>query len=101
MAAITSANVTKSRSWEAVSRSGSMVEVVKDLIITLSAQGGTAGDIPASALGMAKIYSVQATGLLTSSVMYGAVVGLNAAGDEIFPIALTDATDATRATRAN
>lgn len=101
MAAITSANVSTTRSFELGSRGGAMVEVVKDLIITLSAQGGTAADIPASALGMAKIYTAFAYGLLTSGTMYGSVVGVVSDGSSIFPIAVTDATDATRATAAN
>ena len=60
MAAITTANVALVRSWVVVDQSGGAREVVKDLLITLAAQGGTAGDIPASALGLSRIYSVVA-----------------------------------------
>jgi hypothetical protein len=56
MAAITSANVTLLRSWEVMDKAGVFREKSSDLAIVLSTQGGTAGDIPPSALGFAKIY---------------------------------------------
>lgn len=101
MAAITSANVTKVRKWEIKDAGGATVEVVADLVIALSAQGGTAGDIPASALGFNKIYSVVAQAAVISATLVGAVVCKDQTGTEIFPVDVTQATDANRANRAN
>lgn len=101
MAAITSSNVTLIRTFQNVDRAGCVREKVSDLAITLSAQGGTAGDIPASALGFAVIYAAQALSATISSTMVGAVVCTAQDGSEIFPVDLTQATDANRANRAN
>lgn len=65
MAAITSANVVTSF-IKRVDAGGQQIELVKDVAITLSGQGGTAGDIPASALGFQRIRSV-INGALNSS----------------------------------
>lgn len=101
MAAITSANVTKVHAYEEGARDGTFVEVVKDLIIALSSQGGTAGDIPASALGFAKIYSAVGMAFDDATNVRGAWVGVATDGSEIFPIDATQATDANRTLRAN
>jgi hypothetical protein len=71
MAAITTANVALVRSYINCDMSGAQREVIKDILITLTAQGGTVGDIPASALGLGKIYTVVAyqgnnTGTITT-----------------------------------
>lgn len=101
MAAITSSVVTLLRSWEQAAKGGYTVEKVKDLKIVLSTQGGTAGDIPASALGLSKIYSAVAQGLNVSGTQKGAVVGIATDGSEIFPVDMNQATDANRTLRAN
>ena len=101
MAAITSSNVTLVRSWERADLAGWAREKVSDLAITLSAQGGTAGDIPASALGFAKIYCAVCLSANISSTMVGGLVCVAPDGSEIFPVDLTQATDANRAKRAN
>lgn len=101
MAAITSANVTVERTWMAMDAAGAQVEVVRDLVITLTAQGGTIGDIPASALGFNKIYSVHAIGANISAALAAAVLMRDAAGTEIYPVDLTQTTDALRNNRSN
>ena len=101
MAAITSANVVVTRSWEEGNRAGQLIQTTKQLIITLSAQGGTAGDIPASALGFEEVYEAYAYGLNVSGTMKGAVVGIALDGSEIFPVDMNQATDANRTLRAN
>lgn len=101
MAAITSANVTRTRSYNNSDSGGAFVEVVKDLILTLSTQGGTAGDIPASALGMSKIYSCQWQAAVIAATTVAVYGGMEIDGSGIFPIDLTQATDANRTTRAN
>lgn len=101
MAAITASNVTLLRAWEQAAKGGDRAEIVKDLKIVLSAQGGTAGDIPASALGFSKLYSVQAQSIVQSAVTRGVIVGLAIDGSEIFPVDMGQATDANRSLRAN
>lgn len=66
MAAITSANVTRQHIRRVMDASGAQWELTMDLIIVLSAQGGTAGDIPASAIGLQRIHSVTG-GILNNS----------------------------------
>lgn len=53
MAAITSANVTRISGNEVGDRYGNFVEKTAVYDVVLSSQGGTAGDIPASAFGFA------------------------------------------------
>lgn len=102
MAAITSSNVTRYRSYTVVDQAGAVQEKVSDLGIVLSAQGGTAGDIPAAALGFARINRAFATALdLGAGTVVGALVGTQTDGSELFPVDITQATDANRANRAN
>jgi hypothetical protein len=101
MAAITSANVTPSRTWETMGADGCVKEKTSDLAIVLSAQGGTAGDIPASALGFAKIYSAFGLAFDDATNVRGAWVGVAVNGSEIFPIDAVVSTDANRTLRAN
>lgn len=101
MAAITASNVTLIRAWEVPTKAGSRAEISKDLKIVLSAQGATIGDIPASALGFSKLYSVFSQGLDISSngVITATPVSLSITGSEIIPCTLTQATDANRGLR--
>jgi hypothetical protein len=101
MAAITSANVVVTRQWMARDAGGAEVEVVKDLVITLSAQGGTAADIPASALGLALIKSCHPHILDVSGTPKLATVGVAKDGSELVPADVNQATDANRTGRAN
>lgn len=101
MAAITAANVTLIRSWAAPDISGAQREVVKDVSIVLAAQGGTAGDIPASALGFALIHSCQAKELDVAGTPNGALVFVKKDGSELVPVDVNQATDANRTLRAN
>jgi len=102
MAAITSSAVSLLRSWETIDRAGCVKEKTSDLAITLSAQGGTALDIPAATIGFNKIYSVNAFCLYDGNVTsYGALAGMSYDGSDIFPVDLTQVTDANRINRAN
>lgn len=101
MAAITSANVVVTRGWDEGSKSGKVIQSVKQLIITLSSQGATAGDIPASALGFAEVYECYAYGLNVSGTMKGAMAMIAIDGSEIFPVNVNQATDANRTLRAD
>ena len=102
MGAITSANVTVARSWETVDAAGCIREKVSDLVLTLSSTGGTAADIPASALGFGVIYHACAQKFIDgSSVLRGALVGVGLLGAEIFPVDVTVDTDANRSLRGS
>lgn len=105
MAAITSANVVVLQPpYEHGSRHGKLVETRMVVQITLAAQGGTAGDIPASAFGLKQITSVRdmaATigGNPRHCPLQIANYGQN--NNYIYPLDPTQATDATRTTPAN
>jgi hypothetical protein len=104
MAAISSANVSVIQAYEFGSRTGKSHGLRQILAITLSAQGGTAGDIPASALGLKQITNVQSLGAILSGNPRYVGVGVSALGSDsnyIYPVDLTQATDANRATPAN
>jgi len=101
MAAITSANVTTTSAWRMGDIGNKYQGVLKNLQIVLSSQGGTLGDIPASALGFTKILSVMTGILMVSTTPKGVVVGVASDGTELIPIDLTQATDANRTARAN
>lgn len=101
MAAITSANVTVTRSWEVMDKGGQFQEKISDLVITLSSQGGTAGDIPATALGFAKIYYAVGKAFDDATNVRGAWVGVGTNGSEIFPVNACVSTDADRTLRAS
>lgn len=58
MAAITASNVTRQHIRRVMDASGAQWELSQDVIIVLSSQGGTAGDIPAAALGLSRIHTV-------------------------------------------
>jgi hypothetical protein len=63
MSAITSANVTMLKSWEGISKGNKTSRSYRRAQVTLSAQGGTSGDIPASVFNLVDIYEVDAYGL--------------------------------------
>ena len=56
MAAVTQDKATFIRSWEEGSKSGKLVQSVRQAAVVLSNQGGTTGDIPASLFGLAGIF---------------------------------------------
>jgi hypothetical protein len=66
MSAITASNVTLLWDYSVGSASNKRVGSRRFFSIALSTQGGTAGDIPASVLGFAQIFSVQLTYFLTA-----------------------------------
>lgn len=101
MAAITSADVTKLQGYAEGDRTGKWVADVRRLKIVLSAQGGTAADIPASALGFAEIYSGYAYAFDDATNVRGAWIGVALDGSEIFPVDGVEATDADRTLRSN
>lgn len=83
MAAITSSAVSLTRSFEVRGFNGALIEKVSDLTITLSAQGGTKGDIPASVLGFSKIFTAEAFRQNAGSD-YASWVGIWSDGSGIF-----------------
>lgn len=104
MAAITSANVVISNQYEFGSRSSKFIEYRMIATITLAAQGGTAGDIPASAFGLKQITNVRDIACTIGGnprhcPMQIANFGLD--GNYIYPLDPTQATDASRTTPAN
>jgi hypothetical protein len=101
MAAITYANVTDIESYDIGTRQGKLVSLRRRVAIVLSAQGGTAGDIPASALGFSEIFSATAKVLDVSGTPKGALVMVAVDGSELIPVDLNQATDANRTARAN
>ena len=90
MAAITFANVTDISSQEVGTKSGKLVALERRIKITLSAQGGTAGDIPASALGMSEIFSTSNATLDASGTYTARTIGISPTGSYLFPGALAD-----------
>lgn len=101
MSAITSSNVEYLRGWFVGDGSGKHVQVKKHLAITLSSQGGTTGDIPASALGLSRIDEINVQCLDASGTITIPHVGVAKDGSELLPINLNQSTDASRSTRAN
>lgn len=105
MAAITSANVVfLQQPYEFGSRSNKYIEHRMVAQITLTAQGGTAGDIPASAFGLKQITNVRDIAALIGGSprhcpMQIANIGLD--NNYIYPLDPTQATDASRTTPAN
>lgn len=102
MAAITASNVTVVE-FRPIRVMGKSYGVRRLLSIVLSSQGGTAGDIPASALGFTRITNVQPLCLTVSGpAIRLATVGLDSSsGTELVTYDVTNATDASRTTRAN
>lgn len=94
MSAITTANVTTIDSWERGTKSGQRVDLAQRVSIALTAQGGTTGDIPASALGLAEIYEVSPATLIAGGNPTAVHVGIAANGLSLFPAAFADGTPA-------
>lgn len=63
MAAITSANVTILKSWEGISKGNKTSRSYRRCQVTLSGQGGTSGDIPASVFNLLEIFEVDSYGI--------------------------------------
>jgi hypothetical protein len=63
MAAITSANVLILNSWEGISKGNKTTRNYRRCRVTLSNQGGTSGDIPASVFNLTDIYEVDSYGI--------------------------------------
>ena len=85
MAAITASNVTIVDSWEAGSRSGKFVALVQRVAVVLAAQGATAGDLPASAFGLAEIYEVTPAVLDASGTFTEVGLAVVPTGLSLFP----------------
>jgi hypothetical protein len=101
MAAITSSNVTLISSWE-VRSYGGFFETVRIVDIALTAQGGTANDIPASALGYRSInWAMPIRALDGSSNLRHVPILLEADGEGLLTVDIEASTDADRANPAN
>ena len=90
MAAITYANVNVIDSWERGSKSGKFTSLVQRVAVTLSAQGATAGDLPASAFGLAEVYEVSPATLDASGTYTAVDLAIVPNGTSIFPAAYTN-----------
>lgn len=102
MSAITASAVTIRQSYEAGDRYGGFVEKVKIVDIVLSAQGGTADDIPASVLGLTTInWATCVRAIDGSSVLSTVNIMVEADGAGILIADPEGATDATRGNAAN
>ena len=104
MAAITSSNVTITDQYEIGTRTGKGRGTRIMASVVLTAQGATAGDIPASAFGLKQITNAYAMGSLISAAPKGVIIGISALGSDanyIYPVSLIQATDADRANPAN
>jgi hypothetical protein len=100
MAALTSADVVVNRRWEVGDRFGKQVEVVVDATLTMSSNGATAADIPASLFIMSSLYSVECVSFTDgSSVLRWMPVFTD--GSDIFTGTVTTATDADRGKAEN
>jgi hypothetical protein len=100
MAAISSSNVTLISQWE-VAAKGGFNETIRILDIALTAQGGTANDIPASVLGFATLNWALSLRALDGSNLRHVPVLLEADGEGILTVDVEAATDADRANPAN
>lgn len=101
MAAITTSNVTVLSAARIGDIGNKYIMVMKRLKITLSAQGGTAADIPASVLGFTLIYGAYPALLDVSGTPKSATVGVSTNGLELITFDANQATDANRTARAN
>lgn len=99
MAAITSSNVTAldSSGYSVGTASGKLIEYRQRFSIALTAQGGTAGDIPASVLGFQRIRSVRLLYFLTggsANANVGVTISSDADNNSILTFTSTDASTA-------
>lgn len=99
MAAITSANVTLIRSWEDGDRQSKFVQYQGVFDVVLSSQGGTAGDIPATAFGWTKIYAAICVRAIDNSAALAVIMPTVEVGDT--GVLICDPENATDATRGN
>ena len=90
MAAISASNVTVLENWDVGTKSGQKRGVAVRCYATLSTQGATALDLPASAFGMSTI--VEATGgTLDATGTYTAQpLGVPPANTSVFPGSMVD-----------
>lgn len=100
MSAITSADVTNIKTWRQSIPGGTLLWRLLD--IALASQGGTANDIPASALGFKIIYTAQSCGLVGASAdLHCVPVVVEDDQEGILTINIEDSTDNTRSDPAN
>lgn len=104
MAAITSANVVIHDTYEIGTRQGKFRAQAVYATITLAAQGGTAGDIPASVFGLKQI--TYARNLAATIAAAQREVGFQIANygvdaNYIYPVDPAQATDASRGLPSN
>lgn len=101
MAAITSSNVTLISQWE-VAAKGGFNETIRIVDIALTAQGGTADDIPASVLGYSVInWAISLRALDGSSALHHIPVLLEADSAGLLTVDVENATDNARSDPAN
>lgn len=92
MAAITSSNVTVYDVYDIGSKAGQLKGIKIRCGLALTAQGATAGDIPASALGLSVI-TLATGGFLDNGGTYtGILLGRNPSGSYLFPCLPADGT---------
>lgn len=104
MAAITSANVAILQGYEVGTRSGKFLAYGMVAAITLTAQGATAGDIPASVFGLKQITHVrEISGVIGGNPRHIPMQIANYGQDNnyIYPLNVLEAVDANRGTPAN
>lgn len=102
MAAVTSSNVTRISGYESGDRYGNRVEDVKIFDVVLSANGGTADDIPATLFGFTSFNWAEVVRAIDgSSALAWVSVMVEADGAGILVSDPENATDATRGNPSN
>jgi hypothetical protein len=105
MAAITPSNVTVLDAGDSASKQSKSRGIRRRVAVALTAQGGTAGDLPASAFRLKQITEVNFNGFFDgTNWRAGVQVGIANAGTDnnsVFPADLLQATDASRGNPAN
>ena len=90
MAAITSSNVTIIEAWDVGTKSGQKRAVAVRCYATLSTQGATALDLPASAFGMSLIFEATGGTLDASGTYTAYALGVPPANTSVFPASYVD-----------
>lgn len=88
------------RTWSTGDRNGKLVEVTKDLTITLSSQGGLTNTIGKAALGFTEIHTVLTLQFVDGSSVIRAVA-LTTDGDNVYTCDPQVSTDADRGKAAD
>ena len=83
MAAVASTAVTIKRGWDEGSKSGQLIQSTRQADVVLTAQGGTANDIPASLFNLAEIYDARAVVLNSTGTLTYIALVIEADGEGI------------------